>query len=472
MIRYFTTAVLFGCTLLFSCRRSVENNVMETEKLAPLSSTLGTYDKTEASDSLMPKPVRNYIFGYTDKSSYYPGDSVQIFLSSDSANNGTVRLLDVNNVELQRLYAKIPRQTISNSKPWLNGLGFNKTLSAFIKPGFKSGFYTWNGNIGFVIKKPALAESQITVVYPSNTANAYCYDGGKSLYKPTVNDRSYVVSFHRYQPLEQYSINFLKWIQGQNYDINYIADQDMDDYNNIANSKLVIIIGHSEYWTKKARKNLDLFVESGKNALVLSGNTMWWQVRYNDQKNLMICYKSKTIDPMSNTEFATFNWPDRSLKYPTYSSIGVDFVNGGFADKLPARWDGYKIVKENSPLLLGTGLRKGDILKNPSYECDGAPLLNVVLPGSTAIPIINNAFLKFNKVELIGYNFTLNTGNVPGVATFIVGRKKPTSGVIVNTASDGWCKSITSDLADKVRIQTITKNMINRTLANQSLFTP
>ena len=29
---------------------------------------------------------------------------------------------------------------------------------------------------------------------------------------------------------------------------------------------------------------------TGGHALILSGNTMWWQVRYNEDKTKLICY--------------------------------------------------------------------------------------------------------------------------------------------------------------------------------------
>ncbi len=53
---------------------------------------------------------------------------------------------------------------------------------------------------------------------------------------------------------------------------------DLEDYSEIAGAKVVVIIGHSEYWTRRARENFDRYVLEGGNALVLSGNTMWWQV--------------------------------------------------------------------------------------------------------------------------------------------------------------------------------------------------
>ncbi|MGZ3610970.1 MAG: N,N-dimethylformamidase beta subunit family domain-containing protein [Ktedonobacteraceae bacterium] len=43
--------------------------------------------------------------------------------------------------------------------------------------------------------------------------------------------------------------------------------------------------GKSEYWTRQARTNIDKFTASGKNLLVFSGNTMYWQTRFNLKKD-------------------------------------------------------------------------------------------------------------------------------------------------------------------------------------------
>ena len=107
-----------------------------------------------------------------------------------------------------------------------------------------------------------------------------------------------------------------------------ICDQDMDDYSEIQNSKILVVIGHSEYWTKAARLNFDQFVNSGKDAVILSGNTMWWQVRYNADKTKMICYKDEISDTISDPLLKTIAWPYPSLNYSVLTSIGADWPRG------------------------------------------------------------------------------------------------------------------------------------------------
>src|SRR5690606_5306227 len=144
------------------------------------------------------------------------------------------------------------------------------------------------------------------VVYPSNTANAYAESGGKSLY--SREGRPGKVSFHRPIAVESLSAVCLKWFSTlPDFTVGFIADSDMDLYDNIVNAKVLVIAGHSEYWTREARLNFDRFVDEGGHALILSGNTMWWQVRYTEDRSGLICHKEDALDPISDPLFKTIN---------------------------------------------------------------------------------------------------------------------------------------------------------------------
>lgn len=199
---------------------------------------------------------------------------------------------------------------------------------------------------------------------------------------------------------------------------------------------------------------------------MLSGNNMWWQTRYNESKNQMICYKG-IVDPLNGTLYGTVSWGAPILNYPVAASIGADFNEGGYGRVLPNRWDGYKIVQENSPLFSGTGLKNGDMLSMKTTEYDSAPVVKIPAPGSQEIPVIDNTKLNYYKVELLGYDFAQNSVRPDqlGLGTFIVCKKSPTAGTVVNAASMDWCNNIVY-----AKFKTITKNMIDLSLAGTSLF--
>lgn len=443
---------------------------------------LGVYAKTEFGNELyLPVDISKIFHGYTDKISYQPGETVSLFLSGPENDAQQIALNDVNGNNILSFQASVRVQPIANVKPWLNGFEYVKTTTFKLPDNLKNGFYRLTGDIP-VICKSTDTTTDITVVFPSNTYNAYNDYGGKSLYRPGDPNteaaiyRATVVSFLRYNPASaglsgNFNESFFRWIEDQNYNARFIADTDLDNYSEIENSKIVIIAGKSEYWTRKARTNIDKFIASGKNVLILSGNTMYWQVRYNSKQDLMICYKSNNADPLTNTIYSTCYWETPGLSYPVNASIGADFYGGGYPMKVGNPSNGFTIVNEASPLLKGTGLKNGDLLNLPTIETDGAPVKKMILPGSTEVPVIDNSKMNFHKIELIAYTFSLNPDNKPGLGTFVVCKKTPESGTVVNVASTNWCASNGIGGEDKQKIETITKNMIDGSLANANLFT-
>jgi len=309
----------------------------------------------------------------------------------------------------------------------------------------KSGIYRFIANgviVCSIICKSRTKNNDITVVYPSNTNNAYNMQGGKSLYKPD-NARSTVASYARSTwGAVDYTSGFLRWACDQPYDMRYITDPDLDDYTEIHDTRVIIIAGHSEYWTREARVNIDKFIASGKNVLILSGNTI----------------------------YSTVFWATPQLQYPVINSIGADFDYGGYGTKLQNGFNGYKIVNEKSPLFEGTGLKKGEIINLPTLEYDGAPVIKMIHPGSSEIPVIDNSKLNFYKIELLGYDFAINWGK-KGLGTFIVFKKTVNSGTVVNVASTNWCAANGIEGKDRAKIVQITKNMIEKSLNNETLFT-
>jgi len=149
--------------------------------------------------------------------------------------------------------------------PYMHGFGFTPNVPFDLPANLASGVYMIEKKIPFIVKTSQPVD--LMIGYASNTANAYCTSGGKGLY--TVDDKPYQVSFHRPIPLEVFSGYCLRWFEElSDFTIGYIADSDLDDYSSIENSKILVIVGHNEYWTRTARTNFDRFVNEGHDALV------------------------------------------------------------------------------------------------------------------------------------------------------------------------------------------------------------
>ena len=349
------------------------------------------------SATLLPDCSPNVLFGYTDKTSYYPDEIIKVFLQSSATKSLCgLNIYTMENQIAFRVSASISPQ-VPASDPAINGYKFQNAIEISVPQSLVSGVYLIEKTIPFILKTRNPVD--LIVVYPSNTANAYCESGGVSLYSSAVPPTE--VSFLRPIPIQADSRFCLKWFSTLNINVGFVADSDLDSYNSISQAKIIAIVGHSEYWTRKARLNFDQFINLGGHALLLSGNSMWWQVRYTEDGNGLICYRHFSLDPVSDPLLKTINWYDPLLQYSILGSIGADFNYGGYGLKNDRGWDGFKITSPQSPLLQGLNLKRGDILHLPSRELDGAPILSF---DSNGFPVIDTGLLSVYKMELIGYD--------------------------------------------------------------------
>jgi len=406
--------------------------------------------------------------GYTDQVSYNPGDTIAFYIDFKVPDK-LKAVLPLRNAALQvvdSIKGVAFKQPEYGGNKSTDGYHYNANFGYLIPLNFKSGVYvvaSRGHEIVFTIKS-ATKDEPITIVYPSNTDAAYNNMGGQSLY---VGPKADSVSFLRPKvssstPLQFFASQFFNWVCTQHYNVNYISDMDLDNYDNFKNSKLLIIAGHSEYWTRAARVNFDRFISEGHHSLILSGNTMWWQVRYSFDNTKLICYKGNN-DPINNALLKTNLWLTPYLNYPIINSIGADHAHGGngleSTSQGPDRsWKGYKIINGNSPILQHTGLKDNDIISIPTSEYDGTELISQTPPIQP-----NNSILKFNKVAIIGYDYGSYQPPYPTttVGTFMVFQKTPSSGWIINTASTDWCSPRGFGGASSQQIIQITQNCIN-----------
>lgn len=495
------------------------------------------------------------INGYTDKLSYRAGEQVTFFISGTDPFNLPYHLVAADGS--QSLITgfnsfNVHIQGPQPNAPWQNGFGYAPCLNTWTVPsGLKSGRYLFRGNsddneISIIIKDQSYpTTADIIVVIPTNTINAYTLSGGKSLYYdctgssclgPRDGHPATTVSFRRPQNLDDYGHvddGFLSWITewstSTGYKISFIADYDLDDYDEIENAKLLIVIGHSEYWTRKARLNFDKFVDAGKDALVLSGNTMWWQVRYSDDDfssgapnvdpTIMTCHRGRdwlynpdTYDPSPSPAddidplLATYHWGEPTLKYSILGSIGSDWMRGGVGVEgtgdCYGGFNGHKILLPQSPILNGLGYSYHDMIKFATGEYDGTLVKSDangnaldangdIIVSDSQDPVLDVSALGFYRAEMIGYDKTtpqypdpLNA-NIKSYCPFMVFQKTGTSGTVINVNSNHWCADWAIGLAGTnphgnhdcseysvtpdARIPQITANMINLMMADQNL---
>jgi hypothetical protein len=418
--------------------------------------------------SCMPteSPVQD---GYCDKVSYVPGDTVFLHLNGKRDCETTVHLNDLSGNAVGTTAVDLRVEKFHNSQPWKHGFGYEISGSFVVPIGLESGIYRWEDKIPIVIRE-AVPKAKIIVVYDSNTGIAYSDAGGKSLYKsnlPDDTEKANVVSFQRPHQVFNYAFHFLHWFTNvdDEYDIAYISNFEMESYENLAAANLLILAGHSEYWTRKARTNFDRFVDAGGNAMVLSGNTMWWQVRYSDDHTQMICWNSMQDDPEPDTILKTLTYDTEALRFPTLPSIGLDFVSGGYgADS--GGFGGYKIINPTSPLFNGLCYNYGDTLHCRTSEYDGLPISGF---NQNDDPIIDSSALNFYRYELLGFDRAFRVDE--GIGAFVLYQKSESAGIVINAGTTNWGEKAAFTGKSGFAIRLITLNMINSLLNDRKVFT-
>ena len=399
------------------------------------------------------------IDGYTNKMSFSQADSINIFLNADTIwENVSVPIFDINGNIVSEFLTDLFPQTMSEDKPWENGYEYLKTTTIKTES-LKSGIYLIDNKIPFIIKPENVVDA--IIIYPSNTSNAYNKNEGYSLY---TNPRAYKLSFHRQQNMPRFSLEFFKWVNTLNYNFGYFCDYDLDKESTYALSDLIIIPGHSEYWSRSAREKFDEFINNGNDAMILSGNNMWWQVRYENDGDQLVCYKDSELDPIDDLSLKTINWHRTMLDYSIIESIGCDFHNGGYGVEYDDNgWDGYKILLPNSPIFQGLDIDTNQVISIPSVEYDATPVINILDDGTPEVDAE-----QFYKYNLLGFD-RAKRGNPGKFGTFIVMKKMDHSGVIINAATTDWCNEGLLN-KDSILIKSITLNMISLLKNDSDIF--
>jgi hypothetical protein len=142
----------------------------------------------------------------------------------------------------------------------------------------------------FIVRNDA---STSAVVYQTSdtTWQAYNQYGGSSFYHGAANGRGYKLSYNRpfatrdgttardfYFSAEYPMVRFM---ERNGYDVSYMAGIDSDRRGNlIKNHKVFLSVGHDEYWSAAQRANVEAARDAGVNLQFLSGNEMYWHVRW------------------------------------------------------------------------------------------------------------------------------------------------------------------------------------------------
>lgn len=391
--------------------------------------------------------------------SVLPGETVHFALSASKHAKRKLTLQAANGHVVHDFGAiKFGEQDFFTDSPWLDGAGYAPTVHWKIPLQTRSGVYFLNGlpDLFVIVRQPLQGTSvkpvanalPTAVLIPTNTINSYSTSEGRSGYAHPhrVPQLNFMRPFNA--SVAQNWIGTLAWLNAEPLlnKSRHLADSDLDDPRALHGVRLLIVIGHSEYWTREARQVFDAFVSRGGHVIVASGNTMWWQVRYANSGRQMVCYKNYDQkfgkDPVTDPLLETQNWLSARLKYSIVDSIGGDFRYGGYGSRrtgLKVEGKGLRVFDPRHPLFAGQGLDRCTSLDFGGVgEYDGAPIAGLDargLPVAAATP-------SGSRLQIVAYEWTRHSGAT--LATAHLYQPQANGGVIFHLGAAEATNGLTS----------------------------
>ena len=358
------------------------------------------------------EPRGLFVEGYAGRVSYAPTEELTLHVSTSAPTFS---------VEIARLGAKsesvwssasvagrehpIPEDSSAHGCRWPSAV----TLK--IPADWRSGYYhvtlrardgggkyvqrntrTAEGGCYFVLRpaQPGKA-SKILFQLSTHTYNAYNNWGGFSLYafNGRGGNQGHRVSFER-PPLSQFGTweqPFVEWAERSGYTFDFAANGDLETRPEMLKEyRLVLSVGHDEYWSAPMRDNLEKFIADGGNVAFFSGNTCCWQVRSEDGGQALTCWKQNFhSDPVyaARGSYASLSsiWSHHLVQRPENRLTGVGFLWGGYHKSHGQLMDAsgaFTVHRPDHWIYAGTGLKRNDTFGAKDtivgYECDGCEL--------------------------------------------------------------------------------------------------
>jgi hypothetical protein len=181
-----------------------------------------------------------------------------------------------------------------------------------------------------------------------------------------------------------YDRHFGRWAEAQGFDVDLATLHDLHfDHDILKRYRLVVFVGHDEYWTAEMRDAVDRYVEGGGRVARFAGNFLW-QVRLENEGRTQICYKyrARKEDPCfadpARRHLTTNAWEAPEVGRPGTSTFGLNSLRGvyvGWGGCVPRGPGGFTVYRPEHWAFAGSDLYYGDVLGGASkvfgYEVDG-----------------------------------------------------------------------------------------------------
>jgi hypothetical protein len=421
------------------------------------------------------------IEGYASATSILPGNEISFHLSADPPSSINVSIWRIGSPDLLLKNHSVFTDTQQvRSDAFSSGCKWPDNFKLLVPDDWQSGIYRAEfshpkineqpAKIYFVVKSLKHgARSPILFQIAVTTAQAYnpwpAEYPGNSLYQSPSPTRSRKVSFDRPHPGCDYyrEVPFARWLDENNLPAEYCTSIDLHaDPDFLSGYQLLLSVGHDEYWSYEMRDYVEHFIENGGNVAFFSGNTCWWQIRFEDNNRSMVCYKNAVEDPLSGKDNSrvTVEWHASPVNRPENSLTGVSFRNGaGIWNpcKSSPSEKAYEVRFAQHWVFEGTGLKDRDCFGSAeqimSYETDAADYIEIdSKPIATGCDGTPPSFVILATVDLKDWRSCGKGGS----ATMGIFRR---TGTVFNAATVDWYRGLASPQSPVSRI---TYNVVNR----------
>jgi hypothetical protein len=241
--------------------------------------------------------------------------------------------------------------------------------------------------------------AEVAVHLPTATWHAYNDYGGESLYTSShgmSGGHARKVSLDRPITLGFGSGKFLyeehegvRWLEDSGYDVEYFASSDIGGaVNRLGGHRIYVTLAHDEYGTMSTLDRLEAALASGTSLAFLSGNTLPWQIRYEDNDRTIVGYKDRAAEDPVQGRLTTTHFRDPIVNRPEHALVGV--MSDGSHNELPG--GDWVVTAANHWVYGNTGLANGSTIPGlvyyewDSFVQDNATPAGVTVLASSVVP--------------------------------------------------------------------------------------
>ena len=218
----------------------------------------------------------------------------------------------------------------------------------------------WWGTNGF---DQTNSEAPLYSFYRNHRAGQPTYNVGVNLPWPVAGpDVHYSPPEIGYSHLVRAERFLHGWLDAEGYEFDVATDFDLHrDPELLSQYKVLILNGHSEYWSDAAYHGVERFLSKGGNVVVFSGNTMFWRVTFDANQKVMECrkYDSAVGGSKNATPGELFHSHDgrrgglsRECRVPAWKLLGLE-CSGWWGTRRATDYGVYTVRRANHFLFQG-----------------------------------------------------------------------------------------------------------------------